>query len=126
MINLGKGAIPKLTKTTNTTDETLPQQQKMNRINQKLATVGAAVVAAVGISYWKINQNGNKIHEDMEDEAVEKEDGEKDTPLRVWISDIGSSGSGIKTVVENDKTDSVDGDKDKDAKNKNEEPCVTQ
>ena len=126
MINLGKGAIPKLTKTTNTTDETLPQQQKMNRINQKLATVGATVVAAVGISYWKINQNGNKIHEDMEDEAVEKEDGEKDTPLRVWISDIGSSGSGIKTVVENDKTDSVDGDKDKDAKNKNEEPCVTQ
>ena len=106
----------------------------MNRINQKLATVGAAVAAAVGISYWKINQNGYKIHENIEDEAVEIEVGEKDKPLKVWISDIVSSCTKavFKQDEENDmsadksETESVGGDKDKDAKNKNEEPCVTQ
>ena len=182
MKNLGNGVISKLTRNTNTTDETSPQQQKMNIINQNLATTGAAVAVTVGISYWKINQNSNKIHEDMEDEAVEKEVGEKETPLRVWISDIYSSGkkflfsgtdaeavfkqdgeknmpgdkipedmedeavekevgekdasgsgaeAGFKQDGENDmfgnKTETESGkDKVNDAKNKNEEPRVTQ
>ena len=92
----------------------------MNRINQKLATVGAAVAAVVGISYWKINQNRNT--EDKPVEYPEKKE--------VWISDTDSSGIVAEAVFKQDEendmsahkseNESVGGDKDKDEKNKNE------